>query len=133
MRNSHKMNPEMWNCISRSGGDEKSLGTVRFWGYVVRIWFGCRVEVEGFEPSSNHGPNKLSTCLVIELVFENWQARDDQSVPYPLKFNFQSRLLKVYFRFTLHHLVQTSRNRAMGWCLVHVTVTRIKPTYYTSV
>ncbi len=29
----------------------------------------CFVEVEGFEPSSNHGPNKLSTCLAFNLIF----------------------------------------------------------------
>ena len=27
------------------------------------------VEVEGFEPSSKRGPNKLSTCLAIDLIF----------------------------------------------------------------
>ena len=27
------------------------------------------VELEGFEPSSKRGINKLSTCLVIDLVF----------------------------------------------------------------
>ena len=28
------------------------------------------VEMEGFEPSSKRGTNKLSTCLVIDLIFE---------------------------------------------------------------
>ena len=29
-----------------------------------------KVEMEGFEPSSKRGTNKLSTCLVIDLIFE---------------------------------------------------------------
>ncbi len=73
-----------------------------------------KVEVEGIEPSSNHGPNKLSTCLVIDLIFVIWQAHDYQPYPYPLNFELQSRFLKFYFRISLHHLVQTSRNGAMG-------------------
>ena len=91
------------------------------------------VEVEGIEPSSNHGPNKLSTCLVIDLIFVIWQAQDYQPYPYPLNFEIKSRLPNLYFRFILHHLVQTSRNRAMGWCLVRATVAQMKLTYYTSV
>lgn len=39
------------------------------------------VELEGIEPSSKRGINKLSTCLVCELVFEKGQAHDGQSHP----------------------------------------------------
>lgn len=39
------------------------------------------VELEGLEPSSSRGINKLSTCLVCELVFEHGQAHDGQPVP----------------------------------------------------
>ena len=46
------------------------------------------MEVEGVEPSSNHGTNKLSTCLAIELIFVDRQARGNQSDSYPLKFQF---------------------------------------------
>lgn len=41
----------------------------------------CLVELEGIEPSSKRGTNRLSTCLVCELVFEMWQAHDSQ--PHP--------------------------------------------------
>ena len=34
------------------------------------------VELEGFEPSSKRGTNKLSTCLVGDLVFDCKQAHD---------------------------------------------------------
>lgn len=40
-----------------------------------------QVEVEGIEPSSKRAVNKVSTCLVIDLVVGMWQARDYQ--PYP--------------------------------------------------
>ena len=36
------------------------------------------VELEGIEPSSKRGINRLSTCLVIDLVFEISQAHDYQ-------------------------------------------------------
>jgi len=36
----------------------------------------CFVELEGFEPSSKRGTNKLSTCLVGDLVFDCQQAHD---------------------------------------------------------
>ena len=36
------------------------------------------VELEGFEPSSKRGTNKLSTCLVVDLVFDPRQAQDHQ-------------------------------------------------------
>ncbi len=36
------------------------------------------VELEGVEPSSKRGTNKLSTCLVVDLVFDFWQAQDHQ-------------------------------------------------------
>ena len=36
------------------------------------------VELEGFEPSSKRGTNKLSTCLVVDLVFDSRQAQDHQ-------------------------------------------------------
>lgn len=39
------------------------------------------VELEGIEPSSKRGINKLSTCLVCELVFVSGQAHDGQSGP----------------------------------------------------
>ena len=39
------------------------------------------VELEGIEPSSKRGINKLSTCLVIDLVFELMQAHDYQHQP----------------------------------------------------
>lgn len=49
------------------------------------VWAGeCPehlVELEGIEPSSKRGINKLSTCLVCELVFEHGQAHDGQPVP----------------------------------------------------
>ena len=51
-----------------------------------------KVEMEGFEPSSKRGTNKLSTCLVIDLIFECQQARDYQLSPYPLNFRLTSRL-----------------------------------------
>lgn len=40
-----------------------------------------KVEVEGVEPSSKRGPEKVSTCLVIDLVFVRQQARDHQLLP----------------------------------------------------
>lgn len=49
------------------------------------------VEVEGFEPSSNHGPNKLSTCLAIDLIFVVRQARGHQSTSYPLNLRYCTR------------------------------------------
>ena len=39
------------------------------------------VELEGIEPSSKRGINRLSTCLVCELVFELRQAHDGQPEP----------------------------------------------------
>ena len=39
------------------------------------------VELEGIEPSSKRGINKLSTCLVIDLIFEGRQAHDYQPAP----------------------------------------------------
>ena len=36
------------------------------------------VELEGVEPSSKRGTNKLSTCLVVDLVFDYRQAQDHQ-------------------------------------------------------
>ncbi len=36
----------------------------------------CLVELEGFEPSSKRGTNKLSTCLVGDLFFDCKQAHD---------------------------------------------------------
>ena len=38
----------------------------------------CVVELEGFEPSSKRGTNKLSTCLVVDLIFDPRQAQDNQ-------------------------------------------------------
>ncbi len=39
------------------------------------------VELEGIEPSSKRGINRLSTCLVCELVFERGQDHDIQPEP----------------------------------------------------
>ena len=36
------------------------------------------VELEGVEPSSKRGTNKLSTCLVVDLIFDLGQAQDHQ-------------------------------------------------------
>ena len=44
------------------------------------------VELEGVEPSSKRGNNTLSTRLVIGEIFEYMQDRDNQHIPYPLKF-----------------------------------------------
>ena len=44
------------------------------------------VELEGVEPSSKRGNNTLSTRLVIGRIFEYMQDRDNQHIPYPLKF-----------------------------------------------
>ena len=44
------------------------------------------VELEGVEPSSKRGNNTLSTRLVIGEIFEYAQDRDNQHIPYPLKF-----------------------------------------------
>ena len=107
-------------------------GLVLFRLLLAGICPARQVEVEGFEPSSKRGPNKLSTCLVIELVFVLQQAHDDQLQPYPLNFSGSQRLAAANFRISLHLHIQTSRNRAMGRCLVHVTLTRIKQSYYTS-
>lgn len=43
------------------------------------------VELEGIEPSSKQGSNKLSTCLSPTSIFEPRQDRSHQSSPYPLK------------------------------------------------
>lgn len=69
--------------------------------------------MEGFEPSSKRGINKLSTGLVIDLVFETMQAHDYQHCPYPLDFGRASRPHTSYFRISQHHFIQTSRNGAM--------------------
>ena len=45
-----------------------------------------KVELEGVEPSSKRGNNTLSTRLVIGGIFEYMQDRDNQHIPYPLKF-----------------------------------------------
>jgi len=55
------------------------------------------VEMEGFEPSSKRGINRLSTCLVIDLVFELQQAHDNQLQPYPLNFGQHIEALRVLF------------------------------------
>ena len=39
------------------------------------------VELEGIEPSSKRGTNKLSTCLVCDLVFVHRQDHDFQPIP----------------------------------------------------
>lgn len=91
-----------------------------------------KVEVEGFEPSSKRGISKVSTCLVIDLVFEERQARDYQPFPYPFYLGGKSRMLLPYFRISQHRFVQTSRNRAMERCLVRFTLKRIKEPYCTS-
>ena len=44
------------------------------------------VELEGVEPSSKRGNHTLSTRLVIGKIFEYMQDRDNQHIPYPLKF-----------------------------------------------
>ena len=72
------------------------------------------VELEGIEPSSKRGLNKLSTCLAIDLIFEHLQARGHQQMPYLLNFGGQTERLPTYFRIFRHHLIQTSRNGAMG-------------------
>ena len=71
------------------------------------------VEMEGFEPSSKRGINKLSTCLVVDLVFDLQQAQDNQLPTYILCFKNASDLCILYFRISLHHIIQTSRNGAM--------------------
>lgn len=53
--------------------------------------------MEGFEPSSKRGINRLSTCLVIDLVFELQQAHDNQLQPYPLNFGLRIEALHVLF------------------------------------
>ena len=72
------------------------------------------VELEGIEPSSKRGLNKLSTCLAIDLLFVQLQARGHQQLPYLLEFGRQSEKMPAYFRILRHHLIQTSRNGAMG-------------------
>lgn len=72
------------------------------------------VEMEGFEPSSKRGTNKLSTCLVIDLIFVLQQAHDYQLQPYPLNFKLTSRLCEFNSRIFQHHLIETSRDRAIG-------------------
>ena len=44
------------------------------------------VEMEGFEPSSKREPNRFSTCLVIDLVFDRRQAHDYQPAADLQKF-----------------------------------------------
>lgn len=70
--------------------------------------------MEGFEPSSKRGTNKLSTCLVIDLIFVLQQAHDYQLQPYPLNFKLTSRLCEFNSRIFQHHLIETSRDRAIG-------------------
>jgi len=42
-----------------------------------------RVDLEGFEPSSKRGSNKLSTCLSLPSIFEHGQDQSHQPIPYP--------------------------------------------------
>lgn len=53
-------------------------GLVLFKHLLAGICPTRQVEVEGFEPSSKRGINKLSTCLVCELVLVLKQAHDNQ-------------------------------------------------------
>ena len=91
------------------------------------------VEMERFELSSKRGHNMLSTCL-----FPTWLSAAGRTGTTNLKLiswnlgtppeNRRSQL-----RIYQHHLVETSRSRAIGWCLVPATVAGIKLTYCTSV
>ena len=64
-----------------------------------------RVELEGFEPSSEQGNHMLSTRLFQPLVFEQQQDLDHQLMPYPLKFHTCIEAYLCYFRFYVRHLI----------------------------
>ncbi len=52
------------------------------WSELIQSCYGLQgVEVEGVEPSSKRGSEKVSTCLVTDLVFVRQQARDHQLLP----------------------------------------------------
>lgn len=55
------------------------------------------MEMEGVEPSSKRGINRLSTCLVIDLVFELQQAHDYQLQSYPLNFGMCAKASHILF------------------------------------
>lgn len=79
--------------LSDDGPESSFLGTKKPQNRLIfcgLVFFGLllagicptrQVELEGIEPSSKRGINKLSTCLVYELVFEKGQAHDGQSHP----------------------------------------------------
>lgn len=80
-------NAAVWEITPSSGPGKKPhnklilCGLVFFRLLLAGLCPTRQVEVEGIEPSSKRGINKLSTCLVCELVFVHGQAHDSQPMP----------------------------------------------------
>ena len=97
-------------------------------------FLNCRVELEGFEPSSKQGNHTLSTCLFQPSVFELRQDLDHQLQPYPLKLHRGGGAHHGYFRVSRTALPKSFGKRAFERCLVPSPGDGIKPvTYCTSV
>ncbi len=57
------------------------------------------VELEGVEPSSKRGNNKLSTCLSLSEFSCTDRTKAIKSIPYPLWFHPEPEAVPDYPRF----------------------------------
>ncbi len=91
------------------------------------------VELEGLEPSSKRGIDEFSTCLVSDWFSCGGRAETPNRSLSSLNFGIESELLASYTRFSCTAMSRSLGSRTLGRCLVHVTVTRIKLIYCTSI
>ena len=91
------------------------------------------MEPEGFEPSSKHGINELSTCLSMTWLSAVSMVHGYRLAAYPVNLGIGPGQTDSNPRFMSTTGSISFGERAIGWCLVPATVARIKLTYYTSV
>ena len=90
------------------------------------------MELEGFEPSSKRGTNVLSTCVVADWFSSDVRPGQPNASLASEDFVIGTRLASDYFRYISTAFGISLGKRAIGRCLVSLTVREIKLIYCAS-
>ena len=91
------------------------------------------MELEGFEPSSKRGTNVLSTCVVADWFSSDVRPGQPNASLASEDFVIGTRLASDYFRYISTAFGISLGKRAIGRCLVSLTVREIKLIYCASI
>ena len=72
----------------------------------------AKVDLEGFEPSSERFDHTLSTRLFQTLVFVHRQDLNHQPIPYPLKLRLRTEAFSRLFPTVLHRYIKEIRKKS---------------------